>query len=190
MMHGSKYVTAKNLKVGDKIEGIKDGNSHKMFTAYIKEILPHKVILDMWKRDSGDTKEFNTEVLFEVPLTEDEFNLKHLDIAKEILKALKNKLLTDQIGAHEMWNSWLYGSIFEIAAACKKDNMRVIGVCEGILPKRSWLSDELLDLGVCCEYEDGDRIWCHYSNKMLSDLFEISEYTIRKLENTEVINNE
>ena len=185
MLHGNKYITAKNLKIGEKIEGIKDGNMHRMFTAYVKEILPHKVILSMWKPDSKETEEFSTDVQFEVALTEEEFNIKHLEGAKEVLDALKNKLLLEQIGEHEMWNSWLYGSIFEIAAACKENNMKIIGVCEGITPKRSWVSDELLDLGVCCEYEDGDRIWCHFSHKMLDELVEISEYTIKRLEMSE-----
>lgn len=181
-MQGTKFVTARNLKVGQRIEGIKDGNRRRMFSAYVKEILPYKVILTMWKRDSDDIEEFSTDVLFEIKLTEDEFNLKYLDKAKEVLEAFKNNLLTDQIGNHEMWNSWLYGSIFEIAAACKEHDMRIVGICNGITPKRSWVNNELLDLGVCCEYSDGDRIWCHYSQQMLKELNELAEYEIKKIE--------
>ena len=52
-MQGTKFVTARNLKVGQRIEGIKDGNRRRMFSAYVKEILPYKVILTtiIWRRN-------------------------------------------------------------------------------------------------------------------------------------------
>ena len=58
-----------------------------------------------------------------------------------------------------------------MAKACKEKNFTVIGHCTDIVPKHSW-AGELLDVGICCETEDGERFWCHDSKKQLDEMIE------------------
>ena len=83
---------------------------------------------------------------------------------------MQNRLQEHEIGQHEMWNAWLYGgSLYEVADECEQHKMKVIGYCPDIRTKVSMFGRDL-DIGICAEYEDGDRIWCHYSTQDLEDL--------------------
>ena len=44
---------------------------------------------------------------------------KYRDSAMQVIKNIQNTLHRDEIGEHEMWNSWLYGTPFEIAKVQK-----------------------------------------------------------------------
>ena len=75
-------------------------------------------------------------------------------------------------GYHEMWNSWLYAyDLAEMASTLNVYNLRIIGYATLTVPKHPMFSDELLDIGVVAEYEDGERIWCHFSNKSRKKCF-------------------
>lgn len=167
-----KLVTYKNLKVGQKIKGTKDGGSRSLFTAYVKSINPAFVLVEKW-RIGGKEEQINSSVMFCVEMTEDEFESKYCEKAKEVLHGIQIKIHSDEIGYHEMWNAWLYGTPYEIAQYCVKENMRVVGYSSDIMPKTAMFSGDTLDVGVCAEYEDGERFWCHFRK---SDIDRMLEY--------------
>ena len=176
------YVTYKMLKKGQQINGTKEGNRTSAFTAYVVDINPNFVTVEMWNK-GGDRKQISTHEYFAVPMTEKEFNLKYLDKAKEVIKNIDNKLYKDQIGYHEMWNSWLFGSAFEVASACIKNDINIVGYCSDITPKINYISNEPLNIGVCAEYSDGERFWCHFSTTLVEDMKSLFEYEVNKLNN-------
>jgi hypothetical protein len=79
-----------------------------------------------------------------------------------------------------MWNGWLYGDIFEIAEACINEKMTIIGYCEDIVPKINTISGCEQNIGVCAEYDDGERIWCHYSGELLENLLDVNAELLKK----------
>lgn len=174
-----KYVTHKQLSKGMKIHGTKEGNRNSMFKAYVKDINPSFVTVTMWDKN-GKEEKISTHLTFALELTEEDIKLKYTSKAKEVIKNIQNKLYKDQIGYHEMWNSWLYGTPFEIAAACVKEHITIMGHCKDIEPKENMFSRDTLDIGVCAEYEDGERFWCHFSTKMMEDLIEMAEYQLNR----------
>lgn len=171
MIKDTKFVTAKNLKVGQEIKGWKIGNRRAMSTRIVKEVTPFQVRVAWRVQDEGEW--VDASAMFEVELTDKEFYNKYRKDAEEIQVALKNKLLRDQIGYHEMWNAWLSYNIYEMAQYCRKENMKIVGYSEDIRPKHSWAGD-LLDIGICAETEDGERFWCHTSR----DIFEYLQRSI------------
>ena len=156
-----KKVTYKHLSIGQAIKGTEEVNRKSYFTAYVKAINPNFVTVEKWEK-GGREEQLSTSLMFYVEMTQREFEEKYRAEAKEVVKAIQNKLHRDQIGVHEMWNAWLYGDPYEIAKYCKDNSMKVIGHCTDIVPKTAIFSDDKLDVGVCAEFEDGDRIWCHY----------------------------
>ena len=171
----NKYVTYKNLKIGQEIKGTRDGDCTCGFTAYVKDINSAFVTVEMWRK-GGEEKKINSDVMFSVEMTEKEFNDKYRYKALDVIKNIQNKLYKDQIGYHEMWNSWLYGNPFEIASVCIKHDISIVGHCTDIVHKVNVFSGEELDIGVCAEYSDGERFWCHFSSKMIEDLLEMAKY--------------
>lgn len=157
----NKYVTYKNLRVGQEIKGTKDGASTRGFVAYVKNINPAYITVSMW-RENGKEEKLNSNLLFQVEMSKKEFEDKYRKNAKEVLCGINNKLNGDEIGYHEMWNAWLYGTPYEIARHCVKDKIRVVGYSSDIIPKIATFSGDTLDIGVCAEYDDGERFWCHY----------------------------
>ncbi|GEM_PF-3179879 len=177
-----KKVTYKQLKIGQEIKGTKIGNCSSGFSAIVKEINPAFVTVLMW----GETeKKINSEdTMFEVEMTDDEIAEKYREQAKEVLKGIQNTLHKDQIGYHEMWNSWLYaGTVYEIASYCVKDKMKIIGHCKDIYPKTAMFSGDILDIGVCAEYEYGERIWCHYRSSDLTRLLKRNKELLEAIPN-------
>lgn len=165
----NKLVTYKSLKIGQIILGIETSNSSRSFKAYVKAINPNFVTVALW-RENGTEENINSSVMFKVEMSKEEFNNKYKDKAKEIIKNIQNKLLYDEIGYHEMWNSWLYGTPYEMAAYCEKEKIKIIGHSTDITPKTTMFSKDTLDIGVCAEYEDGKRFWCHYSSSNIEQL--------------------
>jgi hypothetical protein len=167
-MRENKKVTFKNLTVGQEIKGIEDGSLCSSFNAIIKDINPAFVTYWMWGKADREEK-VRSDVMFLIEMTEEDFNDKYREKAKEVLNNIQNKLNYDEIGYHEMWNSWLYGTPYEIAKECINENITIRGYSSDIGYKTD-LSGEILDIGVCAEYEDGERFWCHFSTKCLNDL--------------------
>lgn len=165
----NKEVTYKNLKVGQEINGHKLDNSSSSYSAIVTNINPSYITILKWGKYE---EKVDSRSLFYIELTNEEYENKYKDKVIKILKSLKNKLLRDEIGYHEMWNVWLYGTIYEMAEYCTKNKMEVIGYCSAITPKTTMFSEDILDIGVCAESENGERFWCHYRYSDLVQLLE------------------
>lgn len=168
-MENNKEVTYKNLKVGEEIHGY----SREGFTSFckgiVKSINPSYVTVLMWGKTETN---IDSRSLFEVEMTEQEFTDKYREKAKEILKNIKNVLCHDEIGYHEMWNSWLYGTPYEMAQHCINYKIEIVGYCTDIIPKTALFSNDILDVGVCARYEDGKKFWCHYRYSDIENMLE------------------
>ena len=66
----------------------------------------------------------------------------------------------------------MYGTPYEIAKHCVENKMNVVGHCTDIIPKTAMFSGDTLDTGVCVEYLDGERIWCHYRTEDIRRMIE------------------
>ena len=170
MHRDTKWVTAKNLKVGDKIQGWKIGGSRHMCSKVVQEVTPFQVRV-AWRMEE-DGEWVDASAMFEVELTDKEFYTKYRKDVEELQIALQNKLLRDEIGRHEMWNAWTAYDLYELAWNCRKEKIKILGWTEDITPKHSW-AGQLLDVGLCVENEEGERFWCHVSRDIF-DYFERS----------------
>lgn len=168
-MSENKKVTYKNLKIGQEIKGHSLERLASSYRAIIKDINPSYVTILKWGKYE---EKVDSRSLFDIPMDEQEFEDKYRETAKEIIKNLKNKLHLDEIGYHEMWNTWLYGTPYEMAKYCVENKMKIIGCCTDIRPKIAMFSGDTLDIGVCAEYEDGERFWCHYRYSDIERMFE------------------
>lgn len=169
-MREYKNVTFRQLKVGQEIKGTKLRNCSSGFSAIVKDVNSAFVTVLMWGENE---KKINSEAVFQVEMTDFEIKEKYRESAKAVLRGIQNTLHKDQIGYHEMWNSWLYaGTIFEVASHCVKEKIQIVGHCKEIYPKTAMFSGDVLDIGVCAEYEDGERFWCHYRSSDLTELLE------------------
>ena len=110
-------------------------------------------------------------------MTNKELRKKYSTEIEEIKEAL-NHDLGHVDGYHEMWNSWLYSSnsLARMASELKQNKLRIVGYATLTVPKHSMFSDQVLDIGVVAEYENGERIWCHTSDehrkRLLSDEYD------------------
>ena len=167
----NKLVTYKHLAVGQEIKGTEGGGSNRFFSAIVKSINPAYVTVEMWRK-GGDEERLDTSLMFSIEMSEKEFEEKYREKAKEVIAGIQNKLHGDELGYHEMWNAWLYGTPYEIASYCIKNNMKVVGHSTDITPKTAMFSGDTLDVGVCAEYEDGERFWCHYRSEDIKKMIE------------------
>lgn len=163
-MTEEKYVTYKQLKKGQEISGVKQESSRRSFKGYVKEANVAYVILELWEHGGTEEKYPSQGTLFAIKMTEEEIQAKYNQKAGEFVKAIQNRLESYEIGPHEMWNSWLSSDPWELTQACVKEKLTIIGSCYDIVPKRPMFSDELLDVGVCVEDEEGNRFWCHFGS--------------------------
>lgn len=170
-MREYKLVTYKNLKIGQEIKGTREDGRNRVFTAFVKSINSAFVTVELWRK-GGEEEKINSSLMFEVEMTKEEFESKYREKAKEVLKGIQNKLHGDELGYHEMWNAWIYGTPYEIAKECVDKNMRVIGYSPDISPKHAMFSGDLLDVGVCAEYDDGERFWCHFRSQDIKEMLE------------------
>lgn len=161
-----KYVTYKHLKKGQKIDGALSDSSKMSFVGYVKEVNAAYVIIEMWE-PGGMEEKYSSEWLYGIELTDEEFREKYNAIAGEVVTALQNRMNRDEIGSHEMANGWLQSDPWEMACACYVRKYIVLGHCNDIIPKQSFLGGEPLDAGVCVEDEDGDRFWCHFRSETI-----------------------
>lgn len=149
-----------------KIQGIEESSRRMSFVGYVKDINPAFVTIEKWNQ-GGEEERYNSSSMFLIELTEEEFEEKYKEKAIEVFKNIQNKLHKDEIGYHEMWNGWLYGSFYEIAKTCIDNNMIVVGHCSDITPKHSLIDNHTLDVGICAKTENGERFWCHFSSENL-----------------------
>lgn len=178
MVRKRKYVTWKSLKKGQEIHGYKRGTLTSGFYAVVESANVAFVTVLKWGTD--EEKIPAEETMFEVDMTEDEFKSKYAKGAAEVIQALQNLLAEYEIGYHEMWNAWISYDPYEMAAECQDKKIKVIGVCNDITPKHIMFDpDFILDIGICAEYSDGERFWCHASRKYLDDM--LSDYEGREI---------
>ena len=168
-----KMVRAGELKVGDEFHGYKTGRISCGGVGFVSKITPTEVVFHKWEKDGAlNSVDITDDLLFEVPMSYKEFNAKYARQAEETYKLLHNKLSLDQIGDHEMNNSWLSSDIYSLAANIEKKNCTLIGICTEIHVKTSFFGT-VLDIGVCLEEEDGERFWCHWSSEALESMFRL-----------------
>ena len=77
-------------------------------------------------------------------MTDEEIKEKYNQMAGTVVKAIQNRLENYEIGYHEIFNSWLSSDPWEMAQACVKKNLTIIGSCYDIPPKHAMFSGELL----------------------------------------------
>ena len=108
-----------------------------------------------------------------IPMTRKELEDKYHSKAKEVVERLQRTIPLGDIGYHEMWNGWIGCDAFEFAQACVDENFEIVGVCYEIEPKPGVVDlTWMYDIGVVCEYKDGERFWCHYKSDYLQDIFD------------------
>lgn len=164
-MTEEKYVTYRQLKKGQEVVRTKQGNTTRGFRGYVKEANVAYVVLELWEHGGEEERFSSEETLFGIEMTEDEIRAKYNAKAGEIVKAIQNRLESYEIGSHEMWNAWLSSDPWELAQSCVREKLTIIGSCYDINPKYAMFSGDLLDVGICTEDEDGDRIWCHFRSE-------------------------
>ena len=167
MSSETKYIPLSELKVGMEIQGYKKGNTTSFHSSDVVSIKNNTVELS-W----GEALKDASSYMFCIKLTDEELKEKYKDAIQEIREALNHDL--GQVdGYHEMWNSWLYAyDLAEMALTLNEYNLRIIGYATLTVPKQAMFSEQLLDIGVVAEYEDGERIWCHFSNESRKRLLE------------------
>lgn len=171
MVKKRKYVTWRSLKKGQEIYGYKRGHSTSGFRAVVESANVAFVTVLMWGTDKKEIA--SEETLFEVDMTKEEFNNQYAKGAAEVIQALQINLAEYEIGYHEMWNSWIRYDPYEMAAECQDRKFKVVGVCGDITPKHNMFDyDLILDIGICAEYSDGERFWCHASRAYLDEMLD------------------
>lgn len=166
-MREQKEVTYKHLKIGQEISGIKQGNRRSGFRAYVKDVNPAFVTVEMWKPDGAEEK-INADAMFLIEMTDAEIREKYNKKAAAVVKSIQNRLLRDEIGYHEMCNSWLSSDPWELTQECVDKKLEILGHCRDIIPKICY--GDTLDVGVCVQDEDGDRFWCHFRSENIQAL--------------------
>lgn len=161
MVNKRKYVTWRSLKKGQEIYGYKRGASTCGFRGVVESANVAFVAVLKWGTDKEQIASEDT--MFEVDMTDDEFRSQYAKGAVEVIQALQNSLAEYEIGYHEMWNSWIRYDPYEMAAECQDRKIKVVGVCDDIL---------ILGIGICAEYSDGERFWCHASRAYLDEMLD------------------
>lgn len=180
MSKNTKFVTWRNLEKGQKIRGWQCDGSHRMASAIVKDTNPAVVTLLVFGKTE---EEVDSEAnMFEVDMTEDEIHAQYEKAAAEIIKNIQIELPISEIGEHEMWNGWISCDAYEMAMALAADSIKVVGHCTEIVPKHAMFSNDLLDVGICIEYDDKERCWCHARSSDIDNILENWEYAHKKQE--------
>lgn len=165
---GTKEVTYKHLTVGQEVKGVRGEGRYQGFTGYVDEINPAFVTVAMWRID-GRKEQYSTDYMFIVEMTNEEYRDRWNKKAGEVVKALQSRMNPNDIGGHSMYNVWISTNPWEMAEACEKRKLHLLGYCPDI-PARHSASGNLLDIGFCVETEDGNRFWCHARSSYLEVL--------------------
>lgn len=167
MRREAKLVPIKQMKIGDKFDYIKTPTGSRFAGFELLEFCGAFCKLKVYDREEN----FSTEGLFvEVPLSDEEFKAKYKQDAAAVVEQLKNKMsIHDDIGYHEMWNSWIQTDAYEFAAACREYKIRIIGWFEYDVKK--FIGGMTLDIGIVAENENG-RFWCHARKDWIDGIIE------------------
>ena len=110
-----------------------------------------------------------------MPVSDEEFKAKYKDGAAVIIEKLRNEisLTNENIGMHEMWNSWIGTDPYEFAAECEKNDIELIGWFELGDNAREFCGGMMLDIGIVAKYNDEDtRFWCHARKDWIVEMIE------------------
>ena len=178
-MTETKIVTWRNLKIGDEIYAVRSGGTIRAPGGRVISTNLSYVTVELF----GKEKKYDSEnTKFEVELTEKEFHDKYKAVAADIVRALNNVIDVQEAGYHEMWNAWVDHDPYKMVSACNQNKMKIIGVVRLLIPKISFLSGETLDTGICCEYEDGERFWCHTFQTTIDYIKDKYSYLVKSTE--------
>ena len=165
----TKKVSWRHLSLGQEVCGWSSGNMNHGAQATVLAVNAATVTLNVF--GTREEQVSSEETMFEVELTDEEFHQKYQSGAEAVIKGIQNKLSRGSIGHHVLWNAWLTYDPYEMAAACKREGMKVIGHCTDITPKHTVLG-LVEDIGICAEYEDGEKIWCHGGMRNLDQMLQ------------------
>lgn len=172
MRKKDKRVTYKHLKIGQEVHGWQHEDRRVSTTAYVKEVNSAYVTVSMYRPESDEIRKIDSICMFDVEMTDDEYKQKWHKSAKEIYAAFQNHLHQDEIGHHDSDNHWLNTDIYEMADDVSRMHAKIIGICTDIIPRTSWISNTELDVGICVEYDDGERMWCHWMSEWIEYILE------------------
>lgn len=161
-MRDKKEITWRQLKVGQPIDEWKTDNCTHIANAIVKQANSAFVVLNLFNK--YDEKVDSATTKFFVPLTDEEYKQKYFAKAKEIAKSLTINLAHDEIGYHEMWNGWVSYDPYELAEYCTKESLTIVGYSSNVYPHENW------EIGICAEYSDGQRFWCHYHRMYIDNM--------------------
>ena len=166
MVQTTKYVTWRQLKAGMEIHGYKQEGRTCFCKGTVQSTNAAYVTILLW----GTTLERipSEETMFDVEMSRDEFMQIHKAGAVEVMNALQRNLAEYEKGDHAMDNGWIRYDPYEMAAHCKDRQIKVIGIYRGLPQVRK----HHIDVGICCEREDGSKFWCHGSGLLLDGMLE------------------
>lgn len=170
-MRDTKLVPIKKMKVGDTFTNLRTPGMSTTARFEIVEINGAFAKLKVYNR----LETYSTEGLFaEVPLSEEEFKEKYKEGAAVVIEQLKNEMSArDNVGCHEMWNSWICTDPYKFAAVCEKNQIDIIGWFPLSRDAREFVGGMCLDIGIVAQYKDEDtRFWCHARKKWIDDMIE------------------
>lgn len=164
-----KSVTWRSLSLGQQVKEWRSGQSLHMASATVKA--KNAAFVTLLVFGIQEEKVASEGTLFGIEMSDEEFRRTYRKEAEQLIADIQVKIPEYAIGAHEAWNAWLSHDPYEMAAECKEHKIRVLGHCTDILPKRNLLDPNLiLDVGICAEYSDGEKIWCHWSGESLKQM--------------------
>lgn len=164
-----KSIFWNSLHPGDELTSIKYKTTSKLARWEVISANATCVVL-LNKYTNEEEIYYSSDFSAYVPYTDEELRERYHRSAREVVKQLQNTVYYDAIGYHEMWNGWIGTDAYEFAQALEYENIKIIGVCYDI-PEKNGLIDTF-DIGIVCEYEDGERFWCHYKSEWLKDIFD------------------
>lgn len=166
MVQTTKYVTWRALKKGMEIRGYKQEGRSCYCHGTVESANPAFVTILLWGEKAEQLP--SEETMFEIEMSQEEFRQIHRSGAIEVMKALQRNLAKYETGDHAIDNGWIRYDPYEMAAQCKDRQIKVIGVYRDLPQARK----HHIDVGICCEREDGSKFWCHGSAIILDGMLE------------------
>lgn len=169
-----KKVPPSEVNVGDVVESyIQDGTYHSASDGWLVVGKMGAAITLQFLRGKPVQIALSTEgLMFEVPLTEEEYRGKYEARAQEIMQVLTADPLSPlSWDDHTMDNAWIDCDIWDFAAACEDQHVKVLGWFPLESVKHGWFQE--YDIGIVGQDTDTDEIfWTHYNSEWIKDMEE------------------
>lgn len=171
MMRKRKRLTASEIQVNQQFVSYTVGKSTRMpWMDYIKEIKDDCIVIYDKTRPNLGSEEIPKTAIFEVELSDEEYNAQYYYAAKEVFDILSGSEYLGDHGYHEMWNAWIGRSCQEMYNNLREEKLTLIGWFRLSEIKHGWFSD--CDIGIIAEDENGDRFWCHWEKTAIDEMCE------------------